>query len=295
MTDGSDPELHPFNAERVICGEAVSRELTLSHYENFTVAARFLPSRLRKDLFNIYAFCRLADDFADESIDKLQAESTLDRWEALLIEAASGDVSNPLFSALGDTIRRRRLSLGLFHNLIKAFRLDLYKKRYANWDELREYTRLSADPVGRIVLQLNDCRNPDYFALSDKICTALQLTNHLQDVSEDFKKGRIYIPLNDMQEFKVTDEDIEMGRATDNFKRLMEFEVDRTRQLFMEGATLLKKVGRKLAPQLSLYLGGGMAALRAIERVDYDVLNNPARLTGLDKLKLVIKSLRWFI
>ncbi len=295
MVIGHNPGKHPNDADRIVSGEAVSRELTLSHYENFTVAARFLPSRLRQDLFNIYAFCRLADDFADECFDETIAESSLRRWEALLIEAASGTVSNPLFNALGDTIRRRRLSLCLFQDILAAFRLDLHKKRYLNWNELREYTRLSADPVGRIVLELNDFRNPDFFALSDNICTALQLVNHVQDVYEDWQRGRIYLPQQDMITFAVSEENIDKRQATDNFKRLLKFETERTRQLFKAGFPLLRKVSRKLAPQLALYWGGGMAAVRAIERVDYDVLNCSTKLNRLDKLKVVIKALRWFL
>jgi len=276
-------------------GEAISRKLTLGHYENFTVATWFLPKRLKQDLFNIYAYCRIADDAVDETSGSAEASATLDQWESLLDAAACGAVTDPLFCAIGDTIQRRNLSLEPFRNLLSAFRLDLSKTRYDTWNDLREYTRLSADPVGRIVLELYDYHDPDFFALSDKICTALQLTNHWQDVAEDFFRGRIYIPREDMDIFGVSEQifskEQRTEHLTDAFQDLMHFEVERARKLFQQGKKLIGMVSASLRFQLALYWEGGMAALDAIERIDFNVLSESARLKRTDKMKVAVKAL----
>ncbi|MCF7810940.1 squalene synthase HpnC [bacterium] len=269
-------------------------EIARGHYENFSIAAFFIPKRLRQDIFNIYAFSRSADDIADLSNDDEDAERILNEWDVLLDQTKTNNVDHPLFRALGDTIRRHNLSMEQFHRLLKAFRLDLKQKRWETWADLRSYTACSADPVGRIILELFGYRNPDFFALSDKICTALQLANHWQDVSEDWNRGRIYIPQEDLKKFDVTEEEIGCRSCSDRFKKLMTFEVDRARGLFLEGLSLLNKVERLLSLQLALYWSGGMAALDAIERIDYDVLNHSAKLTKVDKCEAVLKgTFRW--
>ena len=271
-------------------GEKLSRKLATSHYENFAIATTFLPERKRQDLFNIYAFCRLADDFADETSDKSKAVKDLDRWETYLEEAYCGVVKQPIFAALADTIQRRNLSIENFRNLLTAFKQDLTKNRYNTWQELRDYTRLSADPVGRIVLELNNERNADNFVLSDKICTGLQLANHWQDIYDDFKRGRIYIPLEDMQRLGINEDDLENRRISDEFIELMKFEIKRTREFFQDGKTLLNLVKSDLKIQLNLYWRGGMAALDAIENINYDVLNKTARVKKHIKTKILFKS-----
>lgn len=273
-------------------GEKLSREIARNHYENFTVSSFFISSRLRQDHFNIYAFCRLADDFSDETVDKSQASASLDHWETLLEIAACETVTDPLFAALGDTIRRRRLSIQPFRDLLAAFRHDLNIKRYQTWDELREYTRLSADPVGRIILELHDQKDPDYFALSDKICTALQLANHWQDVREDYLRGRIYLPLEDLRRFEVSEDTIAERRFSPHFRELMLFEIQRARRYFEEGKQLLSLVPFPLKCQLALYWYGGVSALNAILRVQTDVLNHSAKLNTFDKAKILAKSVR---
>lgn len=272
-------------------GENISRKLATQHYENFAVAARFIHGRYKQDLFNIYAYCRLADDFADEESNQAVAETALKRWEHLLETSIGGVVSDPLFNALADTIQRRRLSLQPFKDLLRAFRQDLHKKRYASFSELNNYTKLSADPVGRIVLELYNHRNTEYFALSDKICTALQLANHWQDVGKDFGRGRIYIPLDDMQMFGVSEQMISEKNANSEFRNLVKFEVNRARDLFHEGRELIKLVERPLRVQLEMYWSGGMAALDAIESVDYDVLNNDTSVTRWNKAKIAVRGM----
>jgi len=286
-TAGSSPD----KVEELIRqGEYISRKLATQHYENFAVAARFLPGRRNQDLFNIYAYCRLADDFADEESNPAKANSALDRWEYLLETSIGDAVSDPLFTALADTIRRRRLSLKPFKDLLNAFRQDLCVKRYKSYSELNDYTKLSADPVGRIVLELHNHRNTEYFALSDKICTALQLANHWQDVLEDFYRGRIYIPVEDMERFEVTEDMILKKQANSSFRELMRFEVERARKLFCEGRELINLVDRTLRVQLEMYWGGGVAALNAIQKVEYDVLNNKTPVTNIGKAKIALRG-----
>ncbi len=278
------------NNDSINKGEAFCRELARSHYENFSVAARVLPRQKRQDLYNIYAFCRLADDFADCSKSTEEAGRNLSDWENLLEAAASGDVKNPLFNALGNTIRRQKLSLEPFKRLIKAFKLDLVKSRYATRSELSEYTHLSANPVGTIVLELYGYRNPAFFALSDKICTALQLANHWQDVADDYARGRIYIPFEDMKRHNVSENTIAGKDANQNFRALIREEVDYARSLFADGKDLISLVHGWLRLQLGLYFEGGMSALSAIERNNYDVLNHTSKLRKIDKLKVLFKS-----
>jgi len=281
----------PVKVEELIRqGEYISRKLATQHYENFAIAARLLPGRRNQDLFNIYAYCRIADDFADEESDTADAKSALDRWEYLLETSIGDAVSDPLFTALADTIQRRRLSLKPFKDLLDAFRQDLVVKRYRSFTELNDYTKLSADPVGRMVLELYNHRNTEYFALSDKICTALQLANHWQDVIEDFFRGRIYIPVEDMERFEVTEDMILNKQANSSFRKLMRFEVDRARKLFFEGRKLINLVDRPLRVQLEMYWGGGMAALDAIEKVDYDVLNNNTPVSNISKAKIALRG-----
>ncbi len=276
------------------CGERSNRKLANEHYENFSVASFFIPKRLRQDLYNVYAYCRLADDIADESGSKADALSALDDWERLLEASVAGQPVPPLFEALGATIRRHNLSLDPFRDLLKAFRLDIVKTRWADWNDLRDYTRYSADPVGRIVLELFGYRIQELNTLSDNICTALQLANHWQDVREDWKRGRIYIPQCDLERFEVTEDDIASRRFSDRFQRLMTYEVQRARQMFQEGKALINLVSKPFDVQLYMYYRGGMAALDAVERINYDVLNHPAKVGWQGKMTIACGVLyRW--
>ncbi len=216
----------------------------------------------------------------------------LDQWESYLESAATGDEDVPsLFKALSGTIRNNQLSLEPFMDLLKAFRLDLTKKRWQDWDDLRDYTRLSADPVGRIVLELFGHCDDKLFTLSDNICTALQLANHWQDVWEDWGRGRCYIPQSDLERFRVSENEIGNRDATQNFRRLMTFEVKRARDLFDAGKKLIQLVGKPLNSQLLLYWHGGMAALDSIESINYDVLNHTARVGNWARIKIATQVL----
>jgi len=207
-----------------------------------------------------------------------------------LEHAAEGNSDDPLFAALGETIRRHKLPLEPFRDLLQAFRRDLTCLRYVSWEDLLDYCRLSANPVGRLVLLLGGESNEPFFAYSDKICTALQLANHWQDVAGDFRRGRIYIPLSEMARFGVSEDAIQRRETGPLFKQMMANLVERTEAMFEEGQALLDLVNRPLGRQLRLYWGGGMAALRAIQSIDYDVLNHRARVGRPAKLRVFIRA-----
>lgn len=272
-------------------GRAQSRELATRHYENFAIAGWFLPPVVRQDLFNIYAFSRLADDVADEIKSGDEAFDSLNELERLLKAAVHGEMIDPVCYALGETINRRGLPLSLFEDLLSAFRQDLIKSRYEFFEELHDYTRRSADPVGRLVLCIYNRCDASLFAYSDDICTALQLANHWQDVRDDFERGRIYLPQEDLDRFGVAEDDIAERRASSSFRELLKFEVDRAEGFFQRGKPLLREVRGSLAAQLDLYWRGGRAALEAIRRIDYDVLNQSAKLRERDKIQVAASSI----
>ena len=293
-------------------GERAAKRLAQSHYENFSVGSFLLPRELRQELYNIYAFCRLADDFADESAGGVSRSEMLDDWDRRLNNIAGGLRTNrpdyltrtvdrytahsSLFTALGETIHRRKLPIQPFRDLLIAFRLDLVKPRYETWEELLDYCRLSANPVGRLVLGVSGVKDAPLFALSDNICTALQLANHWQDIAEDYQRGRIYIPADIMRHFNVDEAALEERKFDEQFQAMMVELVHRTEGLFITGRPLLDQVPSVLKPQLYLYWGGGLAALSAIKANGFDVLNNRSRVRRLDRIKLAIGALgRWLL
>jgi len=326
------PEPHQLDTRRENAareGEDAAKRLAQSHYENFSVGSFLLPRELRQELYNIYAFCRLADDFADETAEGVSRSDRLDEWERgldriqsevefstlrrtdlrtrpsdqpLLSADVYGDPSSltlapshfQLFTALAGTIQRCNLPLEPFKDLLNAFRQDLVKTSYQTWEELLAYCRLSANPVGRLVLGVSGSQSPPLFALSDKICTALQLANHWQDVADDYSKGRIYVPKDILDRFGVQEESIAERRFDGQFRAMMVELVDRTEELFTAGCPLLAQAPATLKPQLYLYWGGGMAALAAIKANDYDVLNNRSRVRRGDRIRLAAEALvRW--
>lgn len=270
--------------------EEFCRRLTSLHYENFPVASRLIPARLRQHVCNIYAFVRTADDFADEkSFDGVRMER-LDEWERELGRAYKGASVHPVFVALEDTIRQFGLPETLFMDLIKAFKIDVIKNRYKNFEEVLYYCRHSANPVGRLILLLFGYCHEEWFAYSDNICTALQLANFWQDVSIDLGKDRIYIPQQEMVERGVTVYDLEDGHLTDGLKDLMKFQVERTKKFFLSGRPLCRAVPDiRLSFELRLTWLGGMTILEKIRKNDYDVFTRPV-LKKTDWLKLVLHA-----
>ncbi len=244
--------------------------LATTHYENFPVASVFIPKRYRKALRLIYAFARVADDFADEGNAGVEERlERLDKWETALHDALTGTAVNVFFQSLAEVIRNFEIPVKLFDDLLTAFRMDARGLHCATFDDLAFYCRHSANPVGRIVLHLFGSAGGQNCLWADDICTALQLTNFWQDISVDIQKKRVYIPDEDFERFGCSRKSSEAGLSgitEQQCRLLMEFEVERTRQLFTKGSPLLQSVDAKLSFQLKLTWYGGMRVLEKIEQ-----------------------------
>ncbi len=280
-----------YSDQRIRAAYAECRRLAARHYENFPVASRLVSRDKRDALAAIYAFARYADDLADEPgvegrLEKLAA------WRKLLRECFSGRASHPVFLALGDSIERFQLSFDNFENLLRAFESDVRVNRHRDFSSLLAYCACSANPVGRLVLELFGHRQPDLFALSDCICTALQLANFWQDVAVDLERDRIYLPLEDFQRFDYTLDDLRAGRVDERWRELLKFEIARTRQWFERGQALPERVAPELRLQLRLTWLGGMTVLRKIELVGYDVFRRRPSLGKLDFVRLYFRARR---
>ncbi|HET7104735.1 MAG TPA: squalene synthase HpnC [Terracidiphilus sp.] len=280
------PAVAPSLAE----ARAWCKHLTESHYENFHVASWFLPRALRPHFHVIYAYCRLSDDLGDEVGNPAQSIALLNLWGRELDACYEGRARHPVFVALGETIRACSIPKDPFANLLVAFRQDQTVTRYRSMQDLLDYCRYSANPVGRLVLYACGYADEARFRLSDATCTALQLANFWQDVRVDYAKGRIYLPQDDMQRFGVTEMDIAGGRAAPGFRAMLQSEVELTRQLFQQGLPLIGMVGRDLALDLDLFSRGGLEILRAIERCNYDVLGERPAIARRTRLALALRA-----
>lgn len=269
---------------------AYCQRLARSHYENFSVATWFLPARLRQHFFNVYAYCRISDDLGDEVGDARQSLLLLDQWQTELDACFAGAPRHPVVVALQETVRACSIPRQPFADLLKAFRQDQSVTRYESFADLLGYCRYSADPVGRLVLYVCGYSDEERQRLSDCTCTALQLANFWQDVALDYQKGRIYLPLEDLRRFRVSEEDIAARRATPEFVELMRFEVERAREWFERGLPLVKMVGHELAIDIELFSRGGQEILKAIERQGFDVLQQRPAISKSRKLSLVLKA-----
>jgi squalene synthase HpnC len=254
------------------------------------VATWFLPKRLRQHFYNVYAYCRISDDLGDETGDTQASLLLLDEWEAELNACYNGSPRHPVFVALAGTVREFDIPKQTFADLLTAFRQDQTITRYPTFDDLLGYCHYSANPVGHLVLYLCGYRDPERQQLSDFTCTALQLANFWQDVSTDYEKGRIYLPLESLARFEVSENDIAAKRNTPQFRELMRFEVQRAREWFDRGLPLVGKVSRELAIDLDLFSRGGQEILHAIEHQDYAVLGNRPSISKARKLKLVARA-----
>jgi len=280
------PDHAPSQAEaREYC-----RRLARSHYENFSVASWFLPGRLRQHFFNVYAYCRISDDLGDEVGDTAVALQLLDQWETELNACYGGHPRHPVFVALAETVREFEIPKHEFADLLTAFRQDQSVSRYETFGGLLGYCRYSANPVGHLVLYLCGYDDSERQLLSDFTCTALQLANFWQDVSADFAKGRIYLPLEDLRRFGVSEEAIREGGNTSAFCEMMKFEVGRAREWFTQGLPLIAKVDHKLATDIELFSRGGQEILNAIERQHYAVLGRRPAISKTRKLALVARA-----
>jgi squalene synthase HpnC len=264
------------------------------HYENFPVASLVLPAKLRRPVAAIYHFARSADDIADEgnepAAERLrrlaQYEQELDRIEA---GSKPGLAS---FDTLGEVVRTHRLPLQPFRNLLSAFAQDVRQKRYARFDELLDYCRRSADPVGRLLLHLFEATDASSIACSDRICSSLQLINFLQDVEVDFAKGRIYLPQDEMRRFGVSEEQIGRRQSNEHWRALMMFQIDRARTLLRDGAPLAMRLRGRIGLELRLIVAGGNRILDKLEESGGDVFRGRPVLTSLDWPRMLWRSLR---
>jgi squalene synthase HpnC len=280
------PEVVP----SLIEARAYCERLARSHYENFSVATWFLPQRLRQHFYNVYGYCRISDDLGDEVGDTAVALRLLERWGEELQACYAGSPRHPVFVALSETVRMFGIPQHEFSDLLTAFRQDQSVMRYETFDDLLGYCKNSANPVGHLVLYLCGYSDAERQKLSDYTCTALQLANFWQDVSIDYLKGRIYLPLEDLRRFGVVEEDIAGKRNTNAFCEMMRFEVARAWHWFQQGEPLIGKVSKELAIDLELFTRGGQEILNAMERQGYAVLGRRPSISKSRKLALVARA-----
>lgn len=280
----------PARAPSLVDAQYYCERLARTHYENFSVATWFLPKRLRQHFFNVYAYCRISDDLGDETGDREASLQLLDEWETELNACYIGDPRHPVFVALAGTVREFDIPKQTFADLLTAFRQDQITARYKTFDDLLGYCHYSANPVGHLVLYLCGYRDAERQELSDFTCTALQLANFWQDVSDDFAKGRIYLPLDDLRSYAVNEDDISGKRNTKQFCEMMSFEVQRAREWFERGLPLIGKVGKELGIDIELFSRGGQEILNAIERQGYAVLGRRPAISKARKLALVARA-----
>jgi len=268
-----------------------TRWLATHHYENFHVVSFLLPKRLHQDFYNVYSFCRWADDLGDEIGDPQVSLRLLAWWRGELQAMYAGRASHPVFMALQGTVDRFDLPQLLFDDLITAFEQDQTVTRYRNFEELFEYCRYSANPVGRLVLALCGYRDAERQALSDATCTALQLANHWQDVTVDLLKDRVYLPLDVLERHGYPLEALLARRFDARFRAAMREAVEVARGLFLQGLPLTGMVDRRLSIDLDLFSRGGLKVLGKIERQDYNVLGARPAISKIERVGLLLGAL----
>lgn len=264
------------------------RHINQNHYENFPVASKLLPQKIRPAIDAIYAFARTADDFADEAQFEGQRLARLQEWESQL---QSGHATHPIFIALFDAISQHQIPKELLQKLLTAYRMDVAQNRHATFDDLLHYCEFSANPIGRLVLWLFGYRDEKIFKLSDHICTALQLANFWQDVAVDLQKNRIYLPVVDMQKFGVTEQSLLAHDCSEGFQKLLQQQIGKTKDLFAAGKDLGKHLSGRLKLEIGLTRKAGMAILHKIERQNFDVLNARPTLSKMDFGWLFLQTL----
>lgn len=271
--------------------EQYTRWLATSHYENFHVVSFLLPKRLHQDFFNVYSFCRWADDLGDEIGNTDESLRLLAWWRAELEGMYAGLVRHPVFVALEGTAKKHSLPMEPFSDLITAFEQDQTTTRYRTWNDVFQYCRYSANPVGRLVLYLCGYRDPELLQLSDYTCTALQLANFWQDVTVDLEKDRVYIPLDVMDHYGYTIAELYARRFTPEFREVMREVCEKARELFDLGFPLARRVDKRLAVDLELFSRGGMKVLEKISELDYNVLAQRPVISKSERAGLLVKTL----
>jgi squalene synthase HpnC len=267
---------------------ALCKDLAETHYENFSVGSWLLPRDTRKHFYAVYAFCRFVDDLGDEfEGDRMQA---LDFWEEEVERCYHGSPVHPYTIALQETIAAFDIPREPFARLIAANRMDQNDTRYATYQDLDYYCRHSANPVGHLVLYVCGYGDEERQRLSDFTCTALQLANFWQDVARDYAMGRVYIPVEDMERFGYSEEELARGSVTDAFRALMAYEVERARDLFDRGMGLVDTLGGRIKLDVALFSLGGMKVLDAIERQRFDVLSSRPKVSRAAKMRLMASA-----
>jgi squalene synthase HpnC len=266
------------------------RRLAKGHYENFTVASFLLPRELRPHFHAVYAYCRWADDLADETASGVESLRLLDWWDDELAACYRGEAWHPVFVALRHTTDKFGIPIEPFQNLLIAFRQDQNRNRYETFNELLGYCRNSANPVGRLVLYLGRAASPENFALSDSICTGLQLANFWQDVAGDYDRGRIYLPLADCRAAGYDESMFEGRQFNPAFRELLAGEVERAESMLRLGEPLVLRVPRELRLDVALFIRGGLAILDQIRRLDYNVWRRRPLVSKLAKLRILASA-----
>ena len=272
---------------------AYCTELTKSHYENFPVGSMLMPASIQPAVHSLYAFMRTADDFSDENRaagDEAERMAYLNTWDDMLAACERGETKHPVFVALRVTLDKYQLPVQWLRDLLTAFKMDVTIRRYKTYDDVLNYCRYSANPVGRLILTLWGYRQEELYTLSDSICTGLQLANHWQDVDVDMKKDRIYLPQDDMKSFGVTEDDLRAAQCTPAFQKLLMHEVGRARRLFDLGKPLPGRVQGRLRLELRLTWSGGVTILDKIEAVHCDVFHHRPTVGKGDWAKLFLKT-----
>ncbi len=269
-----------------------TEQLARSHYENFPVVTWRLPVNLRQPFYDIYAFCRWADDLADELGSQNESLRMLQWWREELTACFEGDSSHPVYVALRETIRRFSIPAEPFHHLISAFERDQKQKRYESFDELLDYCSCSANPVGRILLHLFNTTDAESLRLSDSLCTGLQLVNFWQDVARDWEIGRVYLPQESLRHFSVTEQVLQEKKSTPDFIRMMKSELDRAEQFLMTGFELGNRVPRKVQFDIRLFALGGLLLCDKIRAINYRVLEQRPQIKKRDFPRLLWRAWR---
>jgi squalene synthase HpnC len=267
--------------------------LCRARHHNYPVGSMFARSALRKHIFALFAFARVADDFADEAAYEGRRARELDRWEEQLHAAYRGRAEHPVFVALADTVDKFDLPITEFTELLSGFRTDLERRRYATFDELLSYTRQSAEPVGRLLLYIGGYRAPELHAYAEDLSTALAVTRLIQDVPSDWDRGRVYMPAEDLRHFGVNEADIASRRVSPQVGNLVRYEVARVRALFERARPLVDIVGSDLAVELALMWHGGMRILDKIESVGKRLFAQRPQLNTADKALVLARAIAW--
>lgn len=268
-------------------------DLAKKHYENFPVGSRLIPQKYRQPIHALYAFARVADDIADEgSLNSEERIARLNEWEQLLVQSMEGKAPDVFFETLVEVIKKNNLPIQYFRDLLHAFRKDAVNSTYATFEELLDYCRYSANPIGRLLLILFNSSNPENEKYSDHICTALQLTNFWQDISVDTRRNRFYIPTSDFERFGMTISELLNGEKKNEFCQLMKFQVERTRTMFEQGKPLIHRVNKEFKRELALIWFGGTKILDKIEAMQYDTRVVRPSLSKFEMAILTLQALQ---